>query len=86
MKSVQISHIIRLLAMSACVFLLPSCKLITSVVQLPVNVLKSTAKMVGVSNLTDYPAQPVSEDAATDAATDAEAKKIDSESASRKLD
>ncbi|MDG1357555.1 MAG: hypothetical protein P8P36_05115 [Akkermansiaceae bacterium] len=82
MKSVQISHIVRLLALSACVFLLPSCKLITSVVKLPVNVLKSTAKMVGVSNLTDHPAQPVSKDSNTGA----EAKEIDSESASRKLD
>lgn len=62
MKSAQVTHVLRLFTFLCCLFLLPSCKLVSSVVKLPVNVVKSTARMVGVSNLTDHPAQPVSKD------------------------
>jgi hypothetical protein len=82
MKSVQISHIVRLLALSFCVFLLPSCKLVSSIVKLPVNVVKSTARMVGVSNLTDHPGQPVSKGLNSGS----EANATDSTKESRSLD
>ncbi len=82
MKSVQISHITRLLALSFCVFLLPSCKLVSSIVKLPVNVVKSTARMVGVSNLTDHPSQPVSKGLNSGS----EANATDSTKESRSLD
>jgi len=82
MKSVQISHITRLLALSFCVFLLPSCKLVSSIVKLPVNVVKSTARMVGVSNLTDHPSQPVSKGLNSGS----EANVTDSTKESRSLD
>ncbi|MGB2402344.1 MAG: hypothetical protein ACPIA7_02920 [Akkermansiaceae bacterium] len=82
MKSVRITHAVRLFAFISCVFLLPSCKLVSSVVKLPVNVVKSTARMVGVSNLTDHPAQPVSKEMDTKV----EPKVIDSRKERRSLD
>ena len=82
MKFAQITLAARLFSLVCCMLLLPSCKLVSSIVKLPVNIVKSTASMVGVSNLTDHPAQPVS----NDSATGAETKEIDAQSASRKLD
>lgn len=42
-----------------CVCLLPSCKLIGSIVKIPVDVVKSVAGTAGIGNLTDDAPQPV---------------------------
>ena len=82
MKYIQFSHIARLLALCSCVLLLSSCMLVSSIVKLPVNVVKSTARMVGVSNLTDHRAQPVSKGLNSGS----EANATDSTKESRSLD
>lgn len=82
MNPVQISHAFRLLILLCCVLLLPSCKVVNGIVKLPVNIVKSAARTVGLSNLTDHPAQPVSKDSASDADTET----LDLGAASRKLD
>ena len=59
MKLVNATHAARALAILGCLFLLPSCKIINSLVKLPVNIVKTAARTVGVSNLTDQAAQPI---------------------------
>ena len=59
MKLVNATHAARALAILGCLFLLPSCKIINSLVKLPVKIVKTAARTVGVSNLTDQAAQPI---------------------------
>ena len=49
----------RLIVLLFCVGLLPSCKLIGSIVKIPVDVVKSVGKTAGITNLTDEAPQPV---------------------------
>lgn len=53
--------IVRNLLVSLLLLLLPSCGLIKSVLKIPVSVLKTAGRTVGVSNLTDAPAEPVTD-------------------------
>jgi hypothetical protein len=59
MKLIDATHAARALAILGCLFLLPSCKIINSLVKLPVKIVKTAARTVGVSNLTDQAAQPI---------------------------
>ena len=61
MKTIKAIHIIAV-AISLC--LLPSCKLIGSVAKIPVGIVKSVGRTVGISNLTDHPSEPVKREAA----------------------
>ena len=53
MKLIDATYAARALAILGCLFLLPSCKIINSLVKLPVKIVKTAARTVGVSNLTD---------------------------------
>jgi len=57
MKLIDATYAARALAILGCLLLLPSCMIINSLVKLPVNIVKTAARTVGVSNLTDQPAQ-----------------------------
>ena len=59
MKLIDATYAARALAILGCLFLLPSCKIINSLVKLPVKIVKTAARTVGVSNLTDQAAQPI---------------------------
>ena len=53
--------LVRNLLLCSFLFLLPSCQLVQSVVAIPVGILKTAGRTVGVNNLTDSPAQPVTD-------------------------
>ena len=63
MKFIDANYAARALAILGCLLLLPSCKIVNSLVKLPVNIVKTAARTVGVSNLTDQPAQPIRSEA-----------------------
>lgn len=71
MKLVNVTHAARALAILGCLFLLPSCKIINSLVKLPVKIVKTAARTVGVSNLTDQAAQPVRSEARSEGRSEA---------------
>ena len=53
--------IVRHLVIGLMLLLLPSCGLINSALKIPLGILKTAGRTVGVSNLTDAPAQPVND-------------------------
>jgi len=63
MKLIDTTYAARALAILGCLLLLPSCKIVNSLVKLPVNIVKTAARTVGVSNLTDQPAHPTRSEA-----------------------
>ena len=72
MKLVNVTHAARALAILGCLFLLPSCKIINSLVKLPVKIVKTAARTVGVSNLTDQAAQPIRSEGRSEARSEQE--------------
>ena len=71
MKLIDATYAARALAILGCLFLLPSCKIINSLVKLPVKIVKTAARTVGVSNLTDQAAQPVRSEARSEGRSEA---------------
>ena len=72
MKLVNVTHAARALAILGCLFLLPSCKIINSLVKLPVKIVKTAARTVGLSNLTDQAAQPIRSEGRSEARSEQE--------------
>ena len=72
MKLIDATHAARALAILGCLFLLPSCKIINSLVKLPVKIVKTAARTVGVSNLTDQAAQPIRSEGRSEARSEQE--------------
>ena len=54
-------NLVRNLLLCSFLLLLPSCQLVQSVVAIPVGILKTAGRTVGVNNLTDAPAQPIAD-------------------------
>ena len=71
MKLVNATHAARALAILGCLFLLPSCKIINSLVKLPANIIKTAGRTVGLSNLTDQAAQPIRSEARSEGRSEA---------------
>ena len=86
MKPIDATYLARALAILGCLFLLPSCTLVNSLVKLPGNIVKTAARTVGISNLTDQSAQPIYLEARSEARGEQEEKTIESAAAQRKLD
>jgi hypothetical protein len=71
MKFIDANYAARALAILGCLLLLPSCKIVNSLVKLPVKIVKTAARTVGVSNLTDQPAQPIRSEARSEGRSEA---------------
>ena len=54
MHSSHTARALQMLTLCCCVCLLPSCKLVSSIVKIPASIVKSVGRTVGVTNLTDH--------------------------------
>ena len=63
MHSSNAARAVQILTLSCCVCLLPSCKLVNSVVKIPASIVKSVGRTVGVTNLSDHEYQAPDSDA-----------------------
>lgn len=80
MHSSYAARAVQILTLCCCVCLLPSCKLINSVVKIPASIVKSVGRTVGVTNLTDHEYRaPQSDGAEEKKSIEAEAAKRNSE-------